>query len=357
MGQRELSKHFDVTPFLPHRPAPTSTVTRRLSKTSEKVPIYKRSGLWGALRDLRDLAQNSRSGWKTAKAIENSGCRAAYIRVQALTPLASFLRRKGIRVFLEANGIQFEARRHHHHSWLSQIWRRFERNQYASADHVFFVGSYGRYWKLPRNNWTEVENGIEPEMLRRRKKPTASTGAIKLVMLARLVAHHRGSLIVDAIPRLSSKTRDNLELHLVGTGFDQIHQELSGLLPVIDHGFLARDQVSPLLRQMDVGLITDGPPFASQMKLLDYAAAGCLVVAPNLPHLLAFYSNSGIQFFDRGSPKSLKSKIEKLVVERHTIMSLAQNLHEHVRKRYTWETIFKSKAATIAQIMSTSADK
>ncbi len=72
---------------------------------------------------------------------------------------------------------------------------------------------------------------------------------------------------------------------------------------VVDHGFIGRSCVGDLLRSMDIGVIPNCPPYGSQMKLLDYAAAGCLVLAPDVPHLVNFYSDQGVCFFEAGDRK------------------------------------------------------
>lgn len=342
MGIRELSQHADLVQFLPSLPSsgkPNSTSRGQSSKATG----LRQTCIWGAVRDLRDLALNVRYGWRIAREVKASGCKAAYVRVECLQPISIFLRLRGVAVFLEANGLQFESRRARFRSLFSGLYEPFERFVYTKADHVFFVGSYGQYWQLTTQNWTEVENGIEREMLQDRARPPCADKPLKIVLLARLVDHHKGSLLVDAIKGTSLSVQNNIELHLVGSGFEQIKADLKLLVNVVDHGFVGRSCVGDLLRSMDIGVIPDCPPYGSQMKLLDYAAAGCLVLAPDVPHLVNFYSDQGVCFFEVGNASAMAVVISSIVSESLDVEARAHLLQLHVAEHYTWEAIFRSK--------------
>jgi len=342
MGIRELSNHAELVQFLPSLPSrvkPNPLGQGQLSKATG----FRNTTIWGSFRDLRDLARNMRYGWRIARQVKVSGCQAAYVRVQCLQPISIFLMLLGVKVFLEANGLQFQSRQSRFKSLFTRLYEPFERFLYTKADHVFFVGSYGQYWKLPSNNWTEVENGIERKMLQGRAQPPCVDKPFKIVLLARLVAHHKGSLLVDAIKEASLSVQNSIELHLIGSGFDQIKSDLEDVVKVVDHGFVGRDEIGDLLRSMDIGVIPDCPPYGSQMKLLDYAAAGCVVLAPDVPHLVNFYTDQGVCFFEGGDARALAVVISSIVSERVDVEDQARLLQLHVAAHYTWEAIFRSK--------------
>ena len=342
MGIRELGKHTGLVQFLPSSPSrgvPNPPVQGQVSK----VKGFRNTTIWGAIRDLRDLARNMRYGWRIAHKVKAAGCQAAYVRVQCLQPISIFLMLLGVKVFLEANGLQFQSRQSRFKSLFTCLYEPFERFIYTKADHVFFVGSYGQYWQLSSQNWTDVENGIECEMLQGRAHLPCADKPLKIVLLARLVDHHKGSLLVDAIKGTSLSVQNNIELHLVGSGFEQIKADLKLLVNVVDHGFVGRSCVGDLLRSMDIGVIPDCPPYGSQMKLLDYAAAGCLVLAPDVPHLVNFYSDRGVCFFEVGNASAMAVVISSIVSGRVDVEECAQMLQSHVREHYTWEAIFCSK--------------
>ncbi len=225
MGIRELSKHADLVQFLPSLPSggkPNPLVRGQ----SPKATGFRNTMIWGAVRDLRDLARNMRYGWRIARQVKAFGCKAAYVRVEGLQPISIFLMLLGVKVFLEANGLQFQSRKSRFKSLFTCLYEPFERFIYTKADHVFFVGSYGQYWRLSSQNWTDVENGIECEMLQGRAHLPCADKPLKVVLLAHLVAHHKGSLLVDAIKEAPLSVQKSIELHLIGSGFDQIKADL-----------------------------------------------------------------------------------------------------------------------------------
>jgi glycosyltransferase involved in cell wall biosynthesis len=349
MGMRELAKHAELIPFLPAVPNSTASEAPKVANKPAWFRRLSTSGVWGAARDLRDFGRNSVNGWKLAKVIKSAGCEAAYVRVEAMQPISLFLRWRKIKVFLEANGLQHISRKSRFRSWLSWSYRPFEKYIYRKADHIFFVGSYGQYWHLDSDYWTEVENGVEPEMFQTRKAIVGAQRPIKLVLLARLVAHHNGILISKAIRKLEPAIRSQIEVHLVGSGFEKLKEELLPLCQIKDHGFVDRNNIGSLLQQMDIGLIPDGPAYASQMKLLDYAANGCLVLAPDLLHLKNFYSGKGVLFFSQKDSTSLAKKIELLVDGDISADRMARELQQHICGTYTWDSIFARKWKTIEE--------
>jgi glycosyltransferase involved in cell wall biosynthesis len=167
------------------------------------------------------------------------------------------------------------------------------------------------------------------------------------VFVARLVDHHKGRLLPEAIARLAPSVRDHIEVHLVGTGFDRLKQELQPWCRVEDHGFVSRKAIGALLQRMDCGVITNCPAYGSQMKLLDYAASGCLVLAPDVVHLKNFFLNRGVLFFTQNDSGSLAERLTALVQGSVPADQMARTLQHHVRKTYTWDAIFERKWATI----------
>lgn len=350
MGIEQLSAYADVIPMLPtyrHRELPAAEDIS-CTRVQGLISVLRHTGFWGLFRDLRDFAQGLRLGWTLSTAVKKEGCDAAYVRAQQLQTVAFFLRFRGIKVFLEVNGLLFETRRHHLRSWLSFTYEPFERVLLQSVTHVFFVGSYGRYWKLRKPNWTEVENGIEENFEFNEPRAARCGAPLRIVMVARLMPHHRAQLLTEALLLLEKTQRDTIEVHLIGTGFEVLIEQISPLCEIHDHGFLNRKSISDVLCKMDVGLIPDGPQFSSQMKLLDYAASGCLVLAPDVVHLRNFYEGKGIRLFKRGSSSSLAAALNSLLSGDADRLQMAQLLQGFVKANLTWRSIFQRKWTVMA---------
>lgn len=347
VGVKELSKYADVQEFFPEAPAKTKSGAGQGVPERGVSRVLKNTLLRGALRDIRDFSARFFRDLSLARRVKQSGVDVVYFRMDFPSFVTVFLPFFHVRVFIEANGIRHLERKTQARSVFQFVYEPLERYLYRKADHVFFVGSMGEYWNLSAENWTNVENGVEPTLFQSRERPAGQGDTLKLVLVAKLMAHHRGSLLSEAIGELDPSLRDRVEVHLVGSGFDVLRSELAPLCPVVDHGFVARDEIGALLRDMDCGVIPDCPPFASQMKLLDYAACGCLVVAPDVFHIRNFYADKGVLFFEQGDSASLAEALEALIRGRIPVGDMARDLQSHVQETYTWDAIFDRKWSTI----------
>lgn len=354
MGIRELRQYASVKEYLPAlQPVRAQTKPPKNSDARSYVGsrAIKESGMWGALRDLRDYLRSVSFGWKISRTVKRDGCDIAYVRVDQLQTVSFFLRLRGIKVFLEVNGLLFRARQSSYRSWLSFLYERLERRMLSRAHYVFFVGSYGQYWKLPNQNWMEVENGIEKTFRVSSPQVREHGSPLNLVLLARLMPHHRGELLVEALAGLDATTRQSIVVHLAGTGFDELRKELDQICKTVDHGFVQRSGVGQLLESMHIGLIVDCPPYGSQMKLFDYSAAGCVVLAPDVPHLVSFYQGQGIRFFSRGSSADLSSAILNISRNQIDANQDAQRFQTHILTNYTWDAVFARKWQAIKSVI------
>jgi glycosyltransferase involved in cell wall biosynthesis len=299
----------------------------------------------GALRDMRDFVRNWRRARTALSNVHRLSPDAIYYRMAPLDPFPLLAKLRGYPVFIEANGLQFESRSRRFRSWISPIYRHFERLIYRKADHVFFVGSYGDYWNLPPHNWTNVENGVEMEFLCEFEQPRlTSQKPVRLVFLGSLMAHHRPDVLVKAMECFSGCC--DTELHLVGSNLEVLSDKLGSILPVIHHGFLSRRDLAPVLATMDIGLITGAPQYQSQMKLFDYGAARLAIIAPDTIHLTSWFADQ-IVFFRNGDAEDMADRLASLVADQDGLVGLGNRLHDRLGSEFTWENIFSLKSATI----------
>ena len=343
-GISEFGRHFEMWPVLPadelQKPARVSTGKPRTEATNT-------SRWMGSLRDLKRLAVQTRSSWTLANRLSAAGYDFIYVRSSFLDPLPLFLRFRGQPCLVESNGLQYEGIKKHYRSCLVPLNRLFEKLTYSAATHVFFVGSYGGYWKLSRDRWTNVENGVESHFLDNFASPrTPPSTTLRLCFVGSLMQHHRPDVLIEVVKRLSRSHQ--IELHLVGSKLESISDSLADALPVTVHGFLERDSLATVLREMHVGLIAGAPEFASLMKLFDYGAARMAVVAPDTHHLTSWFPDD-LVFFNSGDAVSMANAIESLAHDRQRIAKLGNQLHDRIRQEFTWEQIFSRKAEIIKQ--------
>jgi len=251
------------------------------------------------------------------------------------------------RVFIEANGFQFEVRAACFRSALAPFHKVFERWTYGKADYVFFVGTHGDYWRLPKRNWSNVENGVEREFLESFKDHSKQTGqTINLCIIARFMHHHQPELLVKAVKLLAPDERRRLRLHLFGTGFELLKTALSGVIEIIDHGFTDRSKLAIQLRAMDAGVITAVPEYASHMKLFDYGAAKLVAIVPATHNLRNWFKDGEVIFFKPSDAQMLSQQITALIMDGDKI-GRGEALHKRIRNEFLWEAAFERKAAII----------
>ena len=350
-GYRELNKRFRVGIYLEGVKVDLSNpVNGQAAEGNPPVKEVKRRGLlYGTVKDILYFWHGVRLTFRLVKLFRQekpSGVyeRASYLGFSGL--LAARLRR--VPHFYEANGLQFENRKRYYTSLLSGLVKRIERKCYTCSDHVFFVGSYGDYWRIAKENWTNVENGVESELLSGLPPKATVDGPLRICFVGRMMWHHRLDILVDALMLLEDK--DLVKVHFIGSGFDEIIGRIEQLgIAVSDHGFLDRSEIIAILGEMDVGLICGSPPYNSNMKLFDYGAAGCTVMSAPVYHIKSLYPNEVI-FFD-GSPEDLARQLSKVANDPAILKSYREILFERIANEFTWERIYRAVSDTMERIM------
>ena len=97
-------------------------------------------------------------------------------------------------------------------------------------------------------------------------------------------------------------------------------------------------------------MIPGFPEFQSCMKLFDYGAAGCAVLAPNTYNLNYWFSNE-LLFFD-GSANDLQSKLSQLIANNTLLNELSSRLNNKISSEFTWSSIFNYKSTIINRILN-----
>ena len=349
IGVKELNKHFTMTSLLPEvTEAPDPPVREEVSIPKES-PEEKRtllSKLKGTARDLLHLAKLTNTSLRLSRKIRTMGPDFVYVRANFLDPLPLLLKAIKIPCFIESNGLLFESRVSYYGSFFNPIAKFFERQVYASSAHAFFVGSYGHFWRLPKSNWSNTENGVESSLVEHFCHPrTPPKFPLKLCFLGNLRGYHRPDLLIQALGHLPKSLP--LEIHLIGANLSALENELAPLFRTFNHGFLSREELPEILKNFDVGIIPGAPQFASQMKLLDYGGARMAVIAPDLKHFKNCFRKNELSFFTQQNSASLAASIEALVTNPAQIADFGNQLHEKIKREYTWEKIFSQKSKVI----------
>ena len=107
--------------------------------------------------------------------------------------------------------------------------------------------------------------------------------------------------------------------------------EFTGRVP---HGAVAEALAEACIAVLPNRADTDST-FTSPIKLFEYMAAGCAVVASDIPALREVLADGDAQWFEPGDSKALAQAIRALAAEAERARAMGARLREQA-KRYTW---------------------
>ncbi|WP_100627187.1 glycosyltransferase [Algoriphagus formosus] len=339
VGYKQLSVSYDMTAYLNHQSINLSNYKTNefpQKKGENIISIKKRGVLYGTVKDLQLIIQyvlNIAILYKVLKGKDVNFIyeRTAYINFSGLI-VAKFL---GIPHFYEANGIQYKGKEKYYKSLLSPIIKRLEKWMYKNSTHVFFVGSYGLYWNLKSKNWSNIENGVESKFLEFfKEKKKKILKPLNLCFIARLMAHQRPDLLIEALRNV--KDHEDIVLHLIGSGLESIKEKLKDKIKVVNHGFQNREAIKHILHDMHVGIIAGSPEYQSTMKIFDYGVAKCAVIAPDIINLKNWFEQE-VLFFEKNNSYALALEIDILLENPKIIKEYGESLYEKIENNFTWD--------------------
>ena len=159
--------------------------------------------------------------------------------------------------------------------------------------------------------------------------------------------HQRLDILVDCFNDFNYKYL--IRVNLIGTGLEKVQKKLiQKNINVVNHGFVERSKIINLVSNFDIAVIPGSPQYQSSMKLFDYGAAGCAVLAPKTYNLNYWFSDE-LFFFD-GTAYDLQNKLIKLISNRVLIQKYSSKLNDKIKSRFTWTQIFNYKSKIIKGI-------
>lgn len=347
VGLSELGKNFDMNLYLNSTCINLNEI--RINSNHNKhiniMSVKKRGYFYGSLKDIHLFIMNFINFFKVYKMIKSIKPDFIYERSKYLD-FKALIACKILKIphFYESNDIHFLSNKKYYNSILTSVIKIIEKNNYRLSSHVFFVGSYGDFWKIKKNNWTNVENGIESNLISPFSKLDKEKKIIEICFVGRYMKHQRLELLVDALQHVDAI--NEIRINFFGTGLDNIEQKIRKLnIKVINHGFIGRSKIISKLKKTQICVICGSPEYQSCMKLFDYAAAGCAVIAPKNYNLLKRFKNELI-FFD-GTSQDFSKKIQELINNKSKQILYSKKLQNKVLHQYTWSKIFSKKTEII----------
>jgi len=166
---------------------------------------------------------------------------------------------------------------------------------------------------------------------------------------------HRVDLLVEAFAFL--RHLPHLHLFLMGEGVERSkvedlvrHHDLDNRVSF--HDAVPPDDVSPFVSALDIGVMPGTNPYGHPMKIIEYAAAGCVPVAPDLPVIREILDDgeTGV-LFTSDSTEALVAAIEELCLKGDLRRRLGAAARERVAGSASWEKRAKYLASCLDEIV------
>lgn len=195
---------------------------------------------------------------------------------------------------------------------------------------------------VPRSRINVIHNGINKDLFENYfhnlNKHTGDEIIIGFVGF--LNKWHRLDLVIDAISKFPKK---NIKLICVGDG--DIKNELEKLVSnkgisdkVKFTGHISRNEVFKYVQSFDIALQPSVTPYASPLKLFEYMAAGCLIIAPKSDNICEILDEGNAVLFDLDSPDDFTEKLENSIDHFNDNYIKRVNAKKAItNKKFTWQ--------------------
>lgn len=304
----------------------------------------------GFAYELAELAYSVPDYVRLARAIRRHRPDIVYERYNMLFVSGLWARRRyRLPWLVEVNAPLFDERSAYGGIRLKPIARWSERAVWRGADHVFAVtevlakriATEG----VPRARLAITPNGIAPAAFAQR--PSRAVAKQRLGLEHRVVLGFTGFVREwHGLERvLETMQRLDLPGHFLCVGDGPARAALEqharglGLGPAVTFtGVVGREQVLDYVDAFDVALQPAVVAYASPLKLFEYMAAGCAIVAPDLPNIReVLVHGDNALLFDPDAPGSFSAAVARLADDAGLRQRLGDAARATIKQRgLTW---------------------
>lgn len=256
----------------------------------------------------------------------------------------------GLPLLVEVNAPLADERKALGNLALERLARRMERQVWRAADAVLPVSDaladYLRRAGVSEDRIHVIPNGVRKELYAGVRDLTAReslglAGKIVFGFVGYVRPWHGLDRVLHAFARLN-----NPALHLLVVGEGPASDELlrlSGELGIKGQltftGARPHTEIPELLGAVDVALQPDVTAYASPLKLFEYLAAGCALIAPDRPNIRELVTDGAdAVLFDPGDPHALEAAIMRMASDDDLRRRLAAAGRATIDRRdYSWD--------------------
>ncbi|MBT8137530.1 MAG: glycosyltransferase family 4 protein [Gammaproteobacteria bacterium] len=311
-----------------------------------------KSKLPGALYELLELAFSLLTAVRLWRAHRSFRPDLYYERYNLFSPAGAWLRgRFDVPFLLEINSPLAEERERYGSLRLKRLAKWSENYAWRRADRALPVtnvlAGYLRAAGVPDEQIVIIRNGINRARFAG-ARDSATTRA-KLGLQDALVLGFTGFVrewhgLDEVVELLARLERSDVHLLVVGDGpgraaLEAQARELQLIERVHFTGLVDRDDVPGFTACFDIALQPSVTPYASPLKLFEYMAMGCAIVAPRTPNIEEVLDDGvSARLFDAGQTGALAAAISELCLNRQLREALGSKAAADIEAgRMTWD--------------------
>lgn len=331
---------------------PKATASRDFGAQGRIVPSLKRN-LPRALYELMELSYAIIAYYRLRSAYLRHRPDVLYERSSLFMPAGIWLKRRyGIAMLLEVNAPLFLERREVEGLALERLARWSEALTWRGADYVLPVtgvlAEHVRGMGVPDERIVVIPNAIDPQRFlididhADAKRRLGLADKLVLGFTGFMRDWHGLDYVIDLLAELDGAIP--LHLLLVGDGPARAGLESRARRLGVSHkltvtGVVERAAIADMVAAFDIALQPAVRPYASPLKLFEYMALGCVIIAPNTPNIKeVLRDGENAVLFDAHRSVSLKEALNRVCEDaglRDRIGATAKKTI--VEAGYTWE--------------------
>ena len=210
-----------------------------------------------------------------------------------------------------------------------------------------------------------IPNGLHPERYPERSDTRSRSEREALGITApRVLAFQGGFRAFHGIDKLrdlmlATAHRNDIHWLLIGDGPERtaVEATVSGRVKATFLGNRKPEEIGQLLSLVDVAIaphnLVKGIFYLSPLKVIEYAAAGCAVIASaqgDIPWLLD-YGKAGV-LLGSNDVESWAAEVNALLDDPERCRTLGQTARAYVMKNFTWQAIANQYAQVLQSVVS-----
>ena len=311
-----------------------------------RVVAMLRRLLPGCLGELAELGYNVPAYMKLRRAWRGFRPDLIYERYNLYYLAGALLAwRHGVLFYLEVNSPLADERGRFSGLRLRRLAHALERRTWRSADRVLAVTGVLKEMIVAEGTPVErvrvVPNGVVLD-----RYPPTSRGTAAPPLVLGFVGFVRAWHGLDEIVRAIAEFGEHYPVTLTVVGDGPARSELQqlaadlGIAGRIQFTGLVEHEVVPrLVSGFDIALQPKAVAYASPLKIFDYMAAGCAIVAPDQPNIreILVHERTAL-LFDPATPGALWQAISRLIEDRELRLRLGAKARAELNcQNWTWQ--------------------